>query len=114
MKKILFIAIFMTMSLVAIFCQDRKDINLVPRHINTRSVSFSPEAYICQEVLYVSCYCNEDCVLYIQNSMNEIVYKSVLPGNSIEYAFCLSILDKGRFEMVLESKSWAYEGSFNI
>ena len=51
---------------------------------------------------------------YIQNSMNEIVYKSVLPGNSIEYAVCLSILDKGRFEMVLESKSWAYEGSFNI
>lgn len=47
----------MTMSLVAIFCQDRKDINLVPRHINTRSVSFSPEAYICQEVLYVSCDC---------------------------------------------------------
>lgn len=43
--------------------------------------------------------------LYIENSLGDVLYQSVLPANGLEYHYDLSGIGEGYFRLVLEGAS---------
>ncbi len=52
--------------------------------------------------------------LYIENSLGDVLYQSVLPANGLEYHYDLSGIGEGYFRLVLEGASGEYEGFFTV
>lgn len=52
--------------------------------------------------------------LYVQDSLFEIVYQSVLPANGLQYHYDLSGIGDGNFRLVIEGASGEYEGFFTL
>lgn len=59
----------------------------------------------------------DDCgiyTLYVQDSLFETVYQSVLPANGLQYHYDLSGIGDGNFRLVIEGASGEYEGFFSL
>ena len=113
MKKSLFLATFMMMSLTVSAEDDTvRNIELHSIDITTRSIVEVPEASISHEVLRVSFSTSGIYSLTVSDSMGSPVYISSLPADGMEYSYDLSGIGEGTFTLTLEGPSGEYEGVF--
>ena len=117
MSKYVFVIISFLLGTISSVADDKDKEILINKSIpTTRSLSDMPHASINAQtcLLVVSM---DDCgmyTLYVQDSLFETVYQSVLPANGLQYHYDLSGIGEGYFRLVIEGASGEYEGFFSL
>lgn len=105
-KRVFFLITLFSLSFVNnAYCDDRdKEIALNKIIPTTRSISNMPEASIDTHIKMLSVSMDDSGMytLYIENSLGDVLYQSVLPANGLEYHYDLSGIGEGYFRLVLE------------
>lgn len=95
---------------------DKENIAVNRQRVDTRGFIDMPEASIDTQTNIVSVSFDDSGMytLYIENSLGDVLYQSVLPANGLEYHYDLSGIGEGYFRLVLEGASGEYEGFFTL
>lgn len=115
MKKVLVLYSLLLICNFNLFA-DKENIAVNRQRVDTRGFIDMPEASIDTQTDIVSVSFDDSGMytLYIENSLGDVLYQSVLPANGLEYHYDLSGIGEGYFRLVLEGASGEYEGFFTL
>ncbi len=115
MKKLLCLAsLLFLLAAPQVFGSDESILMSHSRRGNARSVVFSPQVILSNEVISISFYDSGIYSLTVEAVAGDCVYQAVLPADGATYSYDLSGLAPGDYCLVLEGPSGVYEGYFYL